>query len=60
MTKTWLCQVCLTETDRTHWRHGADGAMFHVGPDAPPSDPGTPPAGYGCTIGDDGERYERP
>lgn len=34
----WEC-ACGEMTVRSHWRCGADGAMFHAGPDAPPSDP---------------------
>lgn len=37
----WEC-ACGEMTTVTHWRHGADGAMFHAGPDAPPSDPCPP------------------
>lgn len=33
----WMC-ACGEWTTTTHWRHGADGVMFHAGPDAPPSD----------------------
>lgn len=33
----WEC-ACGEITTVTHWRHGADGAMFHAGPDASPSD----------------------
>lgn len=33
----WQC-ACGEWTTETHWRHGADGVLFHAGPDAPPSD----------------------
>jgi hypothetical protein len=34
----WLCGGCNCWTSTNHWRQGADGVMFHAGPDAPPSD----------------------
>ena len=33
------CGGCDEFTATTHWRSGADGALFHAGADAPPSDP---------------------
>ena len=33
------CGGCDEFTAVSHWRSGADGAMFHAGADAPPSDP---------------------
>jgi len=34
----WPCGACGERTSQTHFRQGADGVMFHAGPDAPPSD----------------------
>ena len=34
----WKCGSCDEMTNQTHFRHGADGVMFHAGLDALPSD----------------------
>jgi hypothetical protein len=45
---SWKC-ACGEETSVTHWRHGADGVMFHAGTDAPPSDETNQPENFGIT-----------
>ncbi len=50
LTDKWKCGGCGELTDVTHWRHGADGVLFHAGPDAPPSDETNQPRNfYGVT-----------